>query len=63
MALAAHALIHDTNIPGKLNSPLYNGGRDRIVSTMSQNFRVAVSPETLIELLNTLQGGFAVKSG
>src|SRR5690348_96628 len=50
-------LILDTNVPGKLNLPAYSRDRRRIISNMCGKFRITISPETLIELLDTIQGG------
>ena len=50
-------LILDTNVCGKLLTPAYRDDLEEIKRRLSRNFRVVVSAETFIELLNALKGG------
>jgi hypothetical protein len=50
-------LILDTNVCGKLLSPAYLGDVERIKRQFSRNFRIVVSPQSFLELLNCIRGG------
>jgi hypothetical protein len=50
-------LILDTNVCGKLLTPAYGGDLGQIKRHLSRNFRVVVSPQTFLELLNAIKGG------
>lgn len=50
-------LILDTNVCGKLLTPPYSTEIAQIKKRINQEFRVAVSPETLLELLDAMKGG------
>lgn len=50
-------LILDTNVPGKLVTPAYSEGLAAIKRCLSREFRLVVSPQSLIELLKAIKGG------
>ncbi len=50
-------LILDTNVCGKLLTPVYRGDLEEIKRCLSRNFRLVVSAETFIELLDAIKGG------
>jgi hypothetical protein len=50
-------LILDTNVCGKLLTPEYIDDLDRIKARINRTYRVVVSPETFIELLEAIRGG------
>src|SRR5579872_3678609 len=50
-------LILDTNVCGKLLTPAYKDDLERIKARITRTYRIVVSPETFIELLETISGG------
>lgn len=50
-------IVLDTNVPGKLNEPVYRADAERIISVIGTEFKILVSPQTFYELLDTIQGG------
>jgi hypothetical protein len=55
--LSLPKLILDTNVCGKLLTPAYLGDLDKIKRHLRRNFRVVVSPQSFLELLNAIKGG------
>ncbi len=50
-------LFFDTNVPSKLLEPPYSAHLNEITHEISKRYRIVFSPETLIELMDTLKGG------
>src|ERR1039457_5262793 len=50
-------LILDTNVAQTLLQPNYQADLNRIVGRISSRFQVVVSPQTYLELLNSVCGG------
>lgn len=50
-------LILDTNVCGKLLTPAYVTDIEQITKRINREFRVVVSPETFLELLDAVKGG------
>lgn len=50
-------LILDTNVCGKLLTPAYSVDLGRIKARINRIYRVVISPETFIELLEAIRGG------
>src|SRR5258708_39661213 len=50
-------LILDTNVCGKLLTPAYGSDVEQIRTRINRNFRVVVSPQTFIELLDAMKDG------
>jgi hypothetical protein len=50
-------LILDTNVCGKLVTPAYRADLTDIKRRLNRNFRIVVSPQTFLELLNAIKGG------
>jgi hypothetical protein len=55
--MARPKLILDTNVCGKLLTPAYSSDLERIKGRINRTYRVVISPETFIELLETIRGG------